>query len=98
VNRKEEKLERLLPGFRPRIRPLVSSTLMLMCTLTKKRGMSRGLQRDVVYLGLTNSALVPSYVSPNAGGGGGLRGSQPMITAVHRSPNKLRRFNSIFKL
>jgi hypothetical protein len=29
------------------------------------------------------------------GGGGGVAGSQPMSTAVHRSPNKLRRSNSI---
>jgi hypothetical protein len=29
---------------------------------------------------------------------GGVAGSQPMSTAVHRSPNKLRRSNSIFKL
>jgi hypothetical protein len=28
-------------------------------------------------------------MSPNAGGGGGVAGSQPMSTAVHRSPNKL---------
>ncbi len=40
----------------------------------------------------------PSYMSPNAGGGGrGFAGSQPMSTAVHRSPNKLRS-NSIFNL
>ncbi len=34
--------------------------------------------------------------SPNAGGGGIVAGSQPMSTAVHRSPNKLWRSNSIF--
>ncbi len=39
-------------------------------------------------------------MSPNAGGrgGGGVAGSQPMSTAVHRSPNKLWRYNSIFNL
>jgi hypothetical protein len=39
-------------------------------------------------------------MSPNAGGGGGggMAGSQPTITAVHRSPNKLWRSNSIFNL
>jgi hypothetical protein len=37
-------------------------------------------------------------MSPNAGGGGGVAGSQPMSTAVHRSPNKLWRSNSIFNL
>ncbi len=31
-------------------------------------------------------------------GGGGVAGSQPMSTAVHRSPNKLWRFNSILDL
>jgi hypothetical protein len=41
-------------------------------------------------------------MSPNAwgapGGGGGSCWSQPMSTAVHRSPNKLQRSNSIFNL
>jgi hypothetical protein len=47
-----------------------------------------------------SSILAPSYMSPNAGGGGGVgvAGTQPMSTAVHRSPNKLWRFNSILKL
>jgi hypothetical protein len=34
--------------------------------------------------------MAPTYSSPNAGGlggGGGVAGSQPMSTAVHRSPN-----------
>jgi hypothetical protein len=31
-------------------------------------------------------------------GGTGVAGSQPMSTAVHRSPNKLWRSNSIFNL
>jgi hypothetical protein len=35
-----------------------------------------GLQRDVVYLGWP---IAPSYMSPNAGGGG-VAGSQPMST------------------
>ncbi len=38
-------------------------------------------------------------MSPNGGGGrGGVAGSQPMSTAVHRSPKKLLRYNSIFNL
>ncbi len=40
-------------------------------------------------------------MSPNAWGGGGLRGlgrSRAMSTAVHRSPNKLWRSDSIFNL
>jgi hypothetical protein len=44
---------------------------------------------------LTNSALV---YEPKCGGRRGVRGSQPMSTAVHRSPNKLWRSNSIFIL
>ncbi len=44
---------------------------------------------------LTNSALV---YEPICGGRGGLAGSQPMSTAVHRSPNKLWRSNSVFNL
>ncbi len=40
-----------------------------------------------------------SSMSPNAGGGcGDFAGSQPMSTAVHRSPNKLWRSNSMFNL
>jgi hypothetical protein len=35
---------------------------------------------------LTNSALV---YEPKCGGGGGVAGSHPISTAVHRSPNKL---------
>jgi hypothetical protein len=40
---------------------------------------------DVVYLGWP---IAPSYMSPNAGGGGGgrFRASQPMSTAVHMEP------------
>jgi hypothetical protein len=38
-------------------------------------------------------ADVPSYMSPNAGGGGSCR---VMSTDVQRSPNKLRRSNSIW--
>jgi hypothetical protein len=44
---------------------------------------------------LTNSALV---YEPKCGGRGGFAGSQPVSTAVHRSPNKLWRSNSIFNL
>jgi hypothetical protein len=44
---------------------------------------------------LHNSALV---YEPKCGGGGGVAGPQPMRTAVHRSPNKLLRSNSIFNL
>ncbi len=45
---------------------------------------------------LTNSALV--YEPKSGEGGGGVTGSQPMSTAVHRSPNKRWRSNSIFNL
>ncbi len=54
---------------------------------TKVKIIHRGLQRDV-YL---DWPIAPSYMSPNAGGGGagGDAGSKPMSTAVHRSPDKL---------
>jgi hypothetical protein len=45
----------------------------------------RSAQRDVVYFG---RPIAPSYMSPNAGGGG-VAESQPMSTVVPRSPNKL---------
>jgi hypothetical protein len=44
---------------------------------------------------LTNSALV---YEPKCVGEGGVAVSRPMCTAVHRSPNKLWRSNSIFNL
>jgi hypothetical protein len=44
---------------------------------------------------LTNSVLV---YEPKCGGEGGVAGSQPMGTAVHWSPNKLWRTNSIYNL
>ncbi len=50
------------------------------------RGYRRRPQRDVVYLGWP---ITPSYMSPNAGGGGGglgIAGSHPMRTAVHMEP------------
>ncbi len=53
------------------------------------------LQRDDVYLGWP---IAPLYMSPNAGGGGGGAGSKPMSTAVHGSPNKLWRSNSVVNL
>jgi hypothetical protein len=69
---------------------------------TYRDGTGEVLQRDVVYLGWPTSL---SYMSPNAGGDGEgvgscrqLAGSQLINIAVHRSPNKLRRSNSIFNL
>ncbi len=56
----------------------------------------RGITKRFRLPWLTNSALI-CCMSPNAGVGG-VAGSQPMNTAVHRSPNKLWRFNSIFNL
>jgi hypothetical protein len=44
---------------------------------------------------LTNSAFV---YKPKRRGRGGVAGSQPMTTDVHRSPNKICRTNSIFNL
>ncbi len=44
---------------------------------------------------LTNGALV---YEPKCGGKGEVARSQPMSTAVHRSPNKLWRSNFIFNL
>jgi hypothetical protein len=57
---------------------------------------TRGLQRDVVYLGWP---IAPSY-EPNCGGRGGAAGFQPMRTNVYKtwSPNKLWRSNSKFNL
>jgi hypothetical protein len=45
----------------------------------KSAWLYQGVTRDVVYLGLP---IATSYMSPNAGGMGGVAGSQPMSTAV----------------
>ncbi len=60
---------------------------------------TRGLQRDVVYLGwpLTNSAFVYEPKCGNAGGRGELRGLRQWVQ-LYRSPNKHWRSNSIFNL
>ncbi len=56
----------------------------------------RGLQTDVVYLGWP---IAPSYMSPNAGEGGGeLRSLSQWVQLCTWSPNKLWRSNSIFNL
>jgi hypothetical protein len=47
---------------------------------------------------LADHSIAPAYMSADAGGGGKLRGSYPMSTAVQRSPNKLWRSNCIFNL
>ncbi len=63
------------------------------------RGVARGLQRDVVYLGLPiPSPLVYEPKCGGGGGGGGVAGSQSMSTAVHRSSSKRWRSNSVFNL
>ncbi len=56
---------------------------------------SEGLQGYVVYLGWP---IAPLVYECKCGGMEGVAGSQPMSTAVHRSPNKLKRSNSIFNL
>jgi hypothetical protein len=48
---------------------------------------SQGVTTRCRLFWLTNSSLVHTYMSPNAGeGGGGVMGSQPMSTAVHMEP------------
>jgi hypothetical protein len=54
----------------------------------------QGVNKEMSFW-LTNSALV--YES-KSGEEGGVAESQPMSTAVHRSPNKGLRSNSIFNL
>jgi hypothetical protein len=56
---------------------------------------ARGSQRDVVHLGWP---IARSFMSPNAGGWGGLRGLSQWVQLYTWSPNKLCRSNSIFNL
>ncbi len=64
--------------------------------LKVKNSHTQGVTKRCRLSWLTNSALV---YEPKCGGrGGGVAGSQPISTAVHRSPNKLWRSNSIFNL
>ncbi len=60
-----------------------AARLILFCKWTI---LSTGLERDVDYLGWP--------IAPKGGRKRGVAGSQPMSTAVHRSPNKLWRSNS----
>jgi hypothetical protein len=53
---------------------------------------------DQGVLWLTNSAPRIYIYEPKCGGKGGVAGSQPMSTAVHRIPNKLWRSKSLFNL
>ncbi len=46
---------------------------------------------------LADNIALPD-ITPNAGGGGSFAGFQPISTAVHRSPSKLWRSNSIINL
>jgi hypothetical protein len=60
-----------------------------MCTIRvyKAIGYNQGGFKEMSSISwLTNNALVND---PNCGGGRGVAGSQPMSTAVHKSPNKL---------
>ncbi len=57
-------------------------------------GSSHGVTKRCRLSWPTNSALV--YEPKCGGGGGGVAVSQPMSTALHRSPNKLWRSNCIF--
>jgi hypothetical protein len=58
-------------------------------------GARQGVTKRCRLSWLTNSALV---YEPKRGGRGGVAGSQPLSTAVQRSPNKLWRSYSIFNL
>jgi hypothetical protein len=63
-----------------------------------KEGGKQGVTKRCRLPWLT-TVIASSYMRSIAGGGkGGVAGSQPMRKAVHRSPNKLWRSNSIFTL
>ncbi len=67
------------------------------CSLEVLHG-GQGSQRDVAYLGWP---IAPSYMSHNAGGGGGegrMRGLSQWVQLCIWSLNRLWRFNSIFNL
>jgi hypothetical protein len=61
----------------------------------KNEKSSQGVTKICRLSWLTNSALV---YEPKCGGRGRVAGTQPMSTALHRSPNKLWISNSIFNL
>jgi hypothetical protein len=60
---------------------------------TEETAAQAGCYREMSSILADHCSLVNE---PNCGGRGGVAGSQPMSTAVHRSPNKLWRSNSIF--
>ncbi len=87
--------QQILPP--PAKKQLFSKNFAHSTTHFRANVLFRGLKRDVVYLGWP---IRPRIRSPNAGGRGGVVGSQPVsrYTAVHRSSKKLWRSNSIFNL
>jgi hypothetical protein len=70
----------------------MAARLILFCKWTT---LSRGLERDVVYLGWP---IASSYMSPHAGGRRELRGLNQWVQLYTWSQNKLWRSNSIFNL
>jgi hypothetical protein len=66
----------------------------LLSTIQCSKSYIQGVTKSCRLSWLTNS---PEY-EPGCGWRGGVAGPQSMSTAVHRSPNKLWRSNSIFKL
>ncbi len=81
--------------------PMINFELWLSSQNSKKiwkvtTGLSWARAGDyVVYLGWP---IAPLYMSPNAGGGGKLRGLTQWVQLYKWSPNKLWRSNSIFNL
>jgi hypothetical protein len=69
--------------------------VLAACLPVDVEAWGQGFQRDVVYLGWP---IAPSYMSPNVGGGGELRGISRWVQLCTWSPNKFLRSNSIFNL
>ncbi len=73
----------LSSSWRPHMVPCSSRSPVTCGFVPNPRTMEfQGLHSYVVYLGWP-ILIGPSYMSPNAGGGGGVAGSQPMNTAVY---------------
>jgi hypothetical protein len=62
--------------------------LLASASPTFKISKGRGSQRDVVFLGWPTA---PRICAQMRGKGGGVAGSQPMSTAIHKKPNKFCR-------
>ncbi len=110
ISHTTKKMTHLLPGcfnnrfegaddlVRDRVHEGGQYVVLFWCLILIRwvlKGLNQGVTKRCRLSQSTNSPLV---YEPECGGRGGVAGSQPMSTAVHRSPNELWCSNFIINL